>query len=387
MSLTELWKKNPDQLVDKLVKQIIPFSGEGRLKDGSQASTEFRNFLSLISSELLQKYVEECLSDKFTDSGLALQDIVNQIGRRLGFDVTDGRYRGVTTEIGYDGLWKSPNNHTILVEVKTTDAFRIDLDVIAKYRKQLSVLKKIPIDNSSVLLIVGRSDTGDLEAQIRGSRHAWDMRLISVDALLRMMKIKEEVEDPSIIQRIHEILIPREFTKLDKIIDLLFSATEDIKQIDIAEDSEIGESKKPKFTPVSFHAACIKRIEKELGCSFLRQSQASFYTPIKDIGLICSISRLHSSKGPDYFWFGFYPHQRDFLDQYAKAFVAFGCGSENQILNIPFNDFKKWLDGFNITEKPDRFYWHVHISKEGDKFILQRKKGFEHIDISKYLML
>jgi hypothetical protein len=42
-------------------------------------------------------------------------------------------------------------------------------------------------DQSSILIVVGREDTGDLEAQIRGSRHAWDVRLISVDALLRLM--------------------------------------------------------------------------------------------------------------------------------------------------------------------------------------------------------
>lgn len=29
-------------------------------------------------------------------------------------------------------------------------------------------------DGSEALIIVGRSDTGDLEAQVRGSRHAWD---------------------------------------------------------------------------------------------------------------------------------------------------------------------------------------------------------------------
>ena len=58
-----------------------------------------------------------------------------------------------------------------------------------------------------MLLIVGRQDTGDLEAQIRGSRHAWDIRIISVDALLRLMSTKEEVEDPLMMQKIHSILV------------------------------------------------------------------------------------------------------------------------------------------------------------------------------------
>jgi len=79
-----------------------------------------------------------------------------------------------------------------------------------------------------MLVVVGRQDTGDLEAQIRGSRFAWDMRVISVDALLRMLKLKEEVEDPSLLKRIHNILIPHEFTRLDPIIEIAFAAVADV---------------------------------------------------------------------------------------------------------------------------------------------------------------
>lgn len=386
MSLTELWLKNPKQVEDKHIQQIIAFSGEGQLKDGNTTSIEFRNYLSHVPTELIQKYAEQCLNNSFPGSGYALQDVVNQIGYRLGFIVTDGRYRGSSHLIGYDGLWLSPDDQTILVEVKTTDAYRIDLNTIAGYRKALVEDKKIIEEKSSILIVVGRSDTGDLEAQIRGSMYAWNMRLISVDAILRLVKIKEEVEDPKILKRIHEILIPREFTKLDGIIDLLFSTAEDIKRVEGPEDVESDEPKKPKFTPVSFHVACVKKLEKELKLTLLRQSQASYYSGDKELGIICTISRLHKDRGPDYFWFAFHPHQKEFLEKHKRALIAFGCGSEDQILKIPFDEFKEWLNGFNITEKEDRFYWHVHISKEENKFILHRKRGFINIDLSKYII-
>jgi len=114
--------------------------------------------------------VNECLTEPFTDSGLALQDIVNQIGRRLGFVVSDGRYRGTATHIGFDGLWRSPNGHTLIIEVKTTDAYRIKLDRLISYRRALESETAKPDEGVSFLIIVGREDTGDLEAQIRGSR-------------------------------------------------------------------------------------------------------------------------------------------------------------------------------------------------------------------------
>ena len=51
--------------------------------------------------------------------------------------------------------------------------------------------------------------------ETRGSKYAWSVRIISVDALVRLLTLKEEIEDPKIIQQISAILIPREFTKLD----------------------------------------------------------------------------------------------------------------------------------------------------------------------------
>ncbi len=131
MSLTELWKNSRDQFENKQVHQIIAFAGEGKLRDGSIAASDFREFLSHVSSDLLCQYAENCLSNSFIDSGLALQDIVNQVGKRLGFEVEDGRYRGSKNNIGNDGLWLFPSGHYVVIEVKTTDAYRIDSNTIA----------------------------------------------------------------------------------------------------------------------------------------------------------------------------------------------------------------------------------------------------------------
>jgi hypothetical protein len=176
MPLIDLWKNSRSQLEGKNVQQLVVIAEAGKLLDGGDASEEFREFLSTIPSALLSRYASECLTDKFEGSGFALQDVVNQIGRRLGFRVEDGRYRGVAGQSGHDGLWRSSFADEILVEVKTTDAYRVALDAIAEYRKRLIQEGKVNEAQSSILIVVGRQDTGDLEAQIRGSRHAWDVR-------------------------------------------------------------------------------------------------------------------------------------------------------------------------------------------------------------------
>lgn len=183
MSLADLWKNSKEQIYDKHLQQIITFAGDGKLTDNSIVSQEMREYLSQVPSTYLERYADECLSESFTNSGFALQDIVNQIGLRLGYDITYGRYRGSTNQIGFDGIWISPDKHGIVAEVKTTDAYRIDLNVISEYRRKLIADNQFSESNSSILIVVGRKDTGDLEAQVRGSKHAWDIRIISVDAL------------------------------------------------------------------------------------------------------------------------------------------------------------------------------------------------------------
>ena len=383
MALLDLWVNDRKHLTEKHVQQVIAFAGDGKLRDDSTASSEFRNYLRHIPSSLLTRYADECLQTSFADSGLALQDIVNEIGRRLDFTLTHGRYRGTSSHVGHDGIWADSNRHSIVVEVKTTDAYRIDLNVVADYRKKLVRADIISMENSSMLVVVGRQDTGDLEAQIRGSRYAWDMRVISVDALLRMLKLKEEVEDPSLLKRIHDILIPHEFTRLDPIIEIAFAAVTDVKQ-DAEDDDEGDNHKEKRFTPVSFHNECIAKIENSLGTTLVKRSRATFNTADDTTRIICVVSRYHEREKR--YWFAFHPHQKDFLMGAEKSYAAFGCGNANTLFLIPFSEFKKGLKYFNKTEAEDRSYWHVKIRKIGKAYSMTGKSGTENINITEYMI-
>jgi hypothetical protein len=390
MSLTDLWEKSKTELQAKNVQQIISFAGDGNLTDGSTTSEEFRAFLKGISTDLIQRYADQCLNDSFSGSGFVLQDIVNQIGNRLGFKVEYGRYRGVSGQIGYDGLWELPSGHNIVIEVKTTDAYRIDLNKLADYRKKLIKDGLVEEKESSVLIVVGRKDTGDLEAQIRGSRHAWDMRLISIDALVRLMLLKQQVEDPAIIQKMYDLLIPREFTKLDEIVEIVFFTAEDIIEEEPAEENDSNDmvkKKVPKFTPVAFHQKCVDRIEKHLGATLVKQTRTQYSSSDGSLSLICIVSKEHvradQQRG---YWFIFHPHQRDILQNSEKAYISFGCGSEALILLIPANNFVDWIDGFNMTVKEEREYWHVYVIYDGDKAMLIRKKEYDAVDLTKYIL-
>jgi hypothetical protein len=396
MSLTELWGKQRDQLLEKRVSQVIAFAGSGRLTDESPTSHEFRDFLNHVSSVVLSGYADDCLRESFTDSGFALQDIINQVGKRLGLSVTDGKYRGRHGQTGEDGIWALPDGHAIVIEVKTTDAYRIDIDRLAEFRRLLAQAKVIDIDKSSNLIVVGRQDTGDLEAQIRGSRHAWDFRVISVDALIRLMKLKESIEDPKTLSRIHAILIPREFTRLDAIVDTLFPIAEEVTQgaavndgaqgsidIDAVDDSE----REPKFTPVRFHEACVVRLEASLKTTLVKRSRSTYESPDAKTRLICSISKEHGLPGNDFYWFAFHPYYFDFLKGSERPLAAFGCGSEQKIFLFPAADLEPWFSGAYVTKRDDTFYWHVQLYREGSTWWFKRRQEKGNIEVTRYLLI
>jgi hypothetical protein len=389
-TLTELWLRQKDQFEGKRVDQVIGWAGDGKLRDETPTSRDFRDFLAHIPSSLLAKYAQDCLSDdKFTDNGCALQDIVNEIGKRIGFRTEPGRYRGKASELGHDGLWRSDEPSAIVVEVKATDAISINLDTIANYRKKLIVSGNIIEEQSSILIVVGRSNTGSLEAQVRGSRHAWDIRMISIEALVSLMEIKEELEHPDTIKKIRAVLTPKEFTKLDAIVDLVFTATKQVQsesQDEIADEKAVDED---KAHPVDFRDACANRVQAKLRIPLVKRTKA-FYSSADETRGICIInSRAYHRGNVEGFWFSFHPHQQTELNEFKNAYLALGCGSDRQVLLIPWMAFQPLLKLLNKTEGAGaaarwQVKWHVRVRKQSGKYLLQTKAGNKPVDLSQY---
>jgi len=94
MPLLDLWRSSREQVQGKRLDQLIAFAGQGHLIDGSDTVTELRALLSAVPSELLSEWKDQALKDRYTNFGFVLQDIVNEVGKRLGFNVEYGVYRG-----------------------------------------------------------------------------------------------------------------------------------------------------------------------------------------------------------------------------------------------------------------------------------------------------
>src|SRR5260370_39504821 len=127
MPLISLWESNATAVAEFTIEQVVATAGDGSLKDGSLCAQELQSYLAQIPSEKLAVYVTQCLSSKLENGGMSLQDLLNELGPRLAYTGTNGRYRGTVHSAGHEGIWPSPQVATSLPERRTTDPHCLSL--------------------------------------------------------------------------------------------------------------------------------------------------------------------------------------------------------------------------------------------------------------------
>lgn len=394
MPLIDLWKKAQKDISSMSAQQILAIAGDGVLRDNSVSCFELREFLSHISILDIEKYAHQCLSTKFQDNGFFLQDIVNELGKRLEYEVINGVYHGAKGKVGHDGTWISSDGHCIVVEVKSSTIYSIDLHKIIGYRQALAEKGEIQ-KNASVLIVVGSEDTAGLEAQIRGSRYAWDIRLISVDALIKLVKIKEATEEDSTAQKIRSLLVPVEYTKLDSIVDIMFTTSVDIEESIILDHenakerdeygSKIARTDDSEIDNIKQNI--VRVLENKLKTSLHSKSKALYWNQDGSIRVFCAISKHYSVTYATY-WYTLRRSHREFLYDAKQAFIAFGCTDTKKIFLIPAEALKNIIDLLNQTRsKTGNVYWHVCISENPENhYSIVTQKDHNNFDLSNFIV-
>lgn len=402
MPLLSLWSSNPDAVSELSVEQVVSTAGDGNLRDGSACSRELRQYLGEVSAQKISAYVEHCLSPGFKASGLVLQDLVNELGRRLDYSVQNGRYQGVSGGIGFDGLWNSPEGHTIVVEVKTTDAYRVSLDTIAGYRTKLHQAAHIP-GTSSILIVVGRQDTGELEAQVRGSRHAWDVRLISAEALIKLVQLKEDSDGVETGRKIRSLLEPVEYTRLDRMVDVMFTTAKDVEasatqglDMEPGEENPDAISVPAPLRPTSRgqwqftdsrslqekRDGIVAALGRRESAHLIKRSRALYWSADREVRAACAISKRYEGKGQNPYWYAYHPQWDEFLLEGSKAYFVLGCMDLDVAFAIPRHELEPLLGSLNTTSRNGSAYWHIHLAERSGSLslLLPRKSASVALD-------
>jgi hypothetical protein len=374
MPLLAFWESTPAQFYNLTIEQVVAMAGDGNLRDNSVCGDELRAYLSQVSTERISSYIEHCLTSSFGKSGLVFQDLVNELARRLDYSVDNGKYQGTTNSVGFDGIWRSAEGHTVVAEVKTTDAYTVKLDVIANYRRRL-LDQNIISNPSSILIVVGRQDTGELEAQVRGSRHAWDIRLISADALIKLVQLKENSDAAETGLKIRNLITPLEFTRLDDLVDVMFTTATDvetnivqaaIEKAEIVQPNDADESAASyQFTSPEIinkkRSDIIEAMSEQMNVKLIRNSRALYWDAGHTRCVACSISKPYKRPNNTGYWYAYHPKWDEFLASAQVGFFVLGCIDRNEAFAIPVAVMRSVLDQLNTTTTEKSTYWHVHL--------------------------
>ena len=390
MPLINMWRKDPESVLLLTLEQVVSIAGNGQLKDNSETSLEFREYLREIEAEKLSEYAIYCLENAFNSSGQILQDVINEIGRRLGYSVENGRYQGVRNDIGYDGIWQVGQEFTV-VEVKTTDAYTIKLDVIANYRDRLVADNRIGKD-SPILMVIGRNDTQSLEAQVRGSKHAWSIRIISIEALIKLMMVNINSQSDEVTDKIHTLLKPFEYTRLDRIVDIIFTTSEDrqeqeeVLEVESSDSNYTTPEKTSKDILAQRKEEAIKKLSNKVQLILIRRKNSLFSDQSDKVHAAAVVSKLYERSGT-YYWYAYHnaPH-REFISNCDQGFMLFGMADSDVSIAIPYKVLEELRDELNSTIRDNgKEYKHIFIYKSNDGYSLRTNSG-KNIDLSQYVL-
>lgn len=254
------------------LKQMLKLAGE--LKDTLGDDTPRERFRQTLKEEVhdigqVRDYVTECLINKGDQYNRALQDLVNYTGEFLGFKVTFGRYHGVQGQIGFDGHWESPTGFHIVVEVKTTETYAINIATLLDYINRLVEEKRIPSPDKALgLYVIGRTDPTmqQLDDSIVAQNRTNELRVISVESLLSLAEML------GLYDMVHEdvvaILHPSG-SRIDAVVDLMKRVTtrSDIGLTETGSEQpqqeDVQESKKVEWAKPAYWLTPVKSDEEE----------------------------------------------------------------------------------------------------------------------------
>src|SRR5690606_25291351 len=146
--------------------------------------------------------------------------------------------------------------------------------------------------------------------------HAWDIRLISAEALIKLVTLKENSDDPETGNKIRSVLMPVEYTRLDRLVDVLFTTATDVEPIitDVESDA-IEETLVPanerlqrgtwEFTDSVLlqqkREQIIKSFSNIRGLSLIKKSRALYWSSDHANRVACTISKRYK-RGSYPYW-------------------------------------------------------------------------------------
>jgi len=203
-----------------------------------------------------------------------------------------------------------------------------------------------------------------------------------------LLKVKENLNEPGTVTRIQGVLKPLEYTRVDRLIDIIFSTSEDLQSdeenVEEEEDRPTSVAPSKSFSSrANYYGACIDKASNKLALPLVKDGRCNYTSADHTTRVVCVVSKQYLRNGLIRYWYAFHPSQKDFLSAAQNAYVALGCGSADIVMLIPSDVFFAQLPLMRTTSSDGRFYWHVEIFFKDGKYLLNKSTA-EGIDITSY---
>jgi len=204
------------------------------------------------------------------------------------------------------------------------------------------------------------------------------------------MEVNTSTTGDEVTQKIHAILKPMEYTRVDKIVDIVFATAEDkeLSSLDEPKSNEAAEVYSQDRTPLQDindkKSAAIKKLSVNRD-SILRKVKHSMYANADDSIRAVVVVSKHYDKDSDY-WYAYHEKpQREFLANAKNGFYLMAMMDKEEVYAVPFNVMDaQWNSLGETVRKDGSMYKHIVLDDIDGIIKLRVRTKDNLVDLSAY---
>ena len=152
--------------------------------------------------------------------------------------------------------------------------------------------------------------------------------------------LKKKSNADTTVGQIKELLQPFEYTKIDKIIDVIFATAEDVETEEIEEETSQAEARTQIRTNRELlnakRQSAVDSLSIQLGVALRRHRQTLFWNADKSVRVCAVVSKRYERDYQPY-WYAYHLTWDEFLRGGEQSYFMLVCMDRQQAYAIPLN--------------------------------------------------
>jgi hypothetical protein len=188
-----------------------------------------------------------------------------------------------------------------------------------------------------------------------------------------------------------------EYTRLDEMVDVMFTAAADValvEQVEVDDDEEsdgeggASEKRAWQFTDTGLlerkRETIVSAVARVHETNLIQKSRALYWDATHEKRIACTISKRYDRSWYRY-WYAYHPQWDAFLEEGSTSLLVLGCMDLPEAFAIPWDTIHPLLPALNTTTTERSTYWHLHIvESDADVYALLLPKRSDKLLLESY---